>query len=127
MKRLTLIAPLATLLMGGGLAAAQSPAPRSANDHAAHQPPAPASGAAKGGKQQRPAEKTSAGHGMMGHGTMTGGMMGMCPLMGADAKFEVANTAKGVTITITSDDPKVVARARKMAEAMRLMHEAHAP
>jgi hypothetical protein len=66
------------------------------------------------------------GMGMMGGGMMSGGMMGMCPgMMGAGAKMEVVKLPKGVTITLTSDDPKVVARVQKMAEGMRLMHEAN--
>jgi hypothetical protein len=34
---------------------------------------------------------------------------------------------KGVTITLSNDNPDVVTRLQKMAEGMRLMHEAHAP
>ena len=56
-----------------------------------------------------------------------GGMMGMCPgMLGSEGKVEVTKSAKGVTISITSDDPKVVARVQKRAEAMELMHEAQA-
>jgi hypothetical protein len=36
----------------------------------------------------------------------------------------VKNVDKGVSITITSSDPSKVVRMQKMAEAMRLMHEA---
>jgi hypothetical protein len=36
----------------------------------------------------------------------------------------VTKQPKGVTISITSEDARVVARVQKMAEAMRLMHEA---
>ena len=69
--------------------------------------------------------------GMMGHG-MGGGMMGGMPMgpmsmMGGDARVEVKNVDKGVTITITSTDPAKVKRLQKMAEAMRLMHEANMP
>jgi hypothetical protein len=58
---------------------------------------------------------------------MMGG--GLCPMGmgGADTKVDVKNVDKGVTITITSTDPGRVARLQKMAEAMRLMHEATAP
>ena len=45
----------------------------------------------------------------------------------ADTKVDVKNVDKGVTITLTSTDPAQVARLQKMAEAMRLMHEANAP
>lgn len=37
------------------------------------------------------------------------------------------NTEKGATLTFTSSDPAKVARLQKMAEAMRLMHEANSP
>jgi hypothetical protein len=68
-------------------------------------------------------------------GGMTGGMMnmmggGMCPMMdgsmmgGAKTKVEVKKIDKGVTITLTSLDAATVIRLQKMAEAMRLMHEA---
>jgi hypothetical protein len=70
------------------------------------------------------------GGGMMGGGMMGGGMMGggMCPMMGAsDTQMTVKNVDKGVTITFTSTDAAKVKRLQKMAEAMRLMHEASAP
>jgi len=72
------------------------------------------------------------GMGMMGGGMGMGpGMMGggFCPmgLGGPDTKVEVKNIDKGVTITVTSTDKARVARLQKMAEAMRLMHEATAP
>jgi len=69
--------------------------------------------------------------GMMGGGMMGGGMMGggMGPMMmgGAGTKVAVKNIDKGVTITLTAGDPAAVARLQKMAEAMRLMHEAMTP
>jgi hypothetical protein len=69
---------------------------------------------------------TASGGGMMG-----GGMMGMgdgCPMaVGAEAKVEVKNLPKGVTVTLTSDDAATVAKLQKMAETMRLRHAAHAP
>jgi hypothetical protein len=68
--------------------------------------------------------------GMMGNGTMGGGMMGggMCPMMvgGANTKVDVKKVDKGVTITLTSSDAATAVRLQKMAEAMRLMHEAMA-
>ena len=70
------------------------------------------------------------GGGMMGGGMMGGGMMGGGMPMGmaaADTKVDVKNIDKGVTITITSPDPARVTRLQKMAEAMRLMHEANVP
>ena len=72
------------------------------------------------------------GGGMMGHGHGGGndhGMMmggGMCPLMmgGAATKVEVKKIDKGVIITLTSPDAATAVRLQKMAEGMRLMHEA---
>jgi predicted lipid-binding transport protein (Tim44 family) len=68
------------------------------------------------------------GGGMMGGGMMGGGMMGMmamCPMGAANTQIAVKNSDKGVTITFTSSEPAQVTRLQKMAEAMRLMHEAH--
>jgi hypothetical protein len=117
MKRFTLMATVGLALLGGGLVAAQTPAPK-ADEHAAHHPDKAAAADSPGGM----------GHGMMGKGMMgegMGGMMGMCPMMmGADSKFEVKKLAKGVTITVTSEDAKEIARIQKMAEGMKLMHEA---
>jgi len=115
--RLIAIPTLTVALLGAGVVAAQ---PK--DEHAAHHP-----------EKATPGPKGKAGGegmGMMGGGSMGGGMMGgmMCPgMMGAGAKFEVTKLPKGVTITMTSDDPKVVARVQKMAEGMRLMHEANTP
>jgi hypothetical protein len=117
MKRFTLMTTLGLALLGGGPVAAETAAPKppaaaKTDEHAAHHPDKAAPGAGKGA-------------GMMGEGM--NGMMGMCPaMMGGDAKFEVKNLAKGVTITMTSEDAKEVAKIQKMAEGMRLMHEAHA-
>jgi hypothetical protein len=60
---------------------------------------------------------------MMGGGMgMMGGGMGV--MGGAKTKVDVKKIDKGVTITFTSTDAPTVARLQKMAEAMRLMHEA---
>jgi hypothetical protein len=68
------------------------------------------------------------GMGMMGGGMgMMGGGMGPMGIAAADTKVDVKNVDKGVTITFTSSDPARVARLQKMAEAMRLMHEANVP
>ena len=70
------------------------------------------------------------GGGMMGGGAMGGGMMGhmmggMGAMMGAPGtKVDVKKTDKGVTITLTAPDAGGAVRLQKMAEAMRLMHEA---
>lgn len=89
--------------------------------HAGHHP---AASKADGGAPAGPPGRASRQGQMMGKGTGPG-MMGMCPGMVVGAKVDVTKTAKGVTITITSDDPKTVAQIQKKAEAMRLMHEAH--
>jgi hypothetical protein len=124
MKRLTLIATLAATLMGAGLVAAQAPSPKAQDPHAGHHAEAAAPAAGKG---KGPKDEPGMADGKMGMMGMGGGMMGMCPgMMGAGAKMEVVKLPKGVTITLTSDDPKVVARVQKMAEGMRLMHEANA-
>ena len=62
------------------------------------------------------------GGGMRGGG-MGGGMMGG-GMMGAGTKVDVKKTEKGVTMTFTAPDAASAARLQKMAEAMRLMHEA---
>jgi hypothetical protein len=128
MRRVTLIGTLAIALMGGGLVAAQT-AGTKADDHAAHHPEKP--GAQKAAPTKGMGSGTMSNCIMMGSsgGMMEGGgMMGMMEMppgmLGAGAKVEVTKQGKGVTITITSDDAKVVARVQKMAEAMRLMHEA---
>jgi len=132
----------ATLLMmtvTGGMVAAQAPAPTAA-DHAAHHPAAAADKPAPAA----PKAASPAGQSAMGGGTMGGGMMGagMCPMMGGgmmgggmmggmgammgggSTKVDVKKIDKGVTITMTSSDAATVVRLQKMAEAMRLMHEA---
>jgi len=116
MNRPTLLATLAIALLACGTAAAQTPAAKPA-DHAAHRSETPP-----------PTAKAPTDHGKGSHGMMGGGMLkGTCPgTLGAEGKVEVTKTAKGVTISITSDDPKVVARVQKRAEAMKLMHEAQA-
>jgi hypothetical protein len=125
MKKTMLTAAIlgAFALASAGLAAADAPAKPAAPPAAAHQhggPPAAKDAPAKGGM------------GMMGGGMGMGGMGmmggGMCPMMGgADTQLAVKNVEKGVTLTFTSSDPAKVARLQKMAEAMRLMHEANSP
>jgi hypothetical protein len=132
MKRLALMTVvLAGLGLGGARwVAAEAPSkppaaktapPAAGHDHGAK--PDEASGGGMSGGMM--------GGGMMGHGMMGGGMMGggMCPLMmmgGADTHVAVKNVDKGVTITLTSADAATAARLQKLAEAMRLIHEAHA-
>jgi hypothetical protein len=86
------------------------------------------------------------GQGMMGQGMMGQGMMGQgaggssgappaagatgagtgtCSgMMGPGTDVKVAKVTKGVSFTMTGTDAKSVTRIQKMAEAMRLMHEA---
>jgi hypothetical protein len=107
-------------LASAGWVAAETPSKAPPPAAAAHQHPAPPPAATKSGM----------GMGMMGGGGMGMGMMagGTCPMMSAaDTQVAVKNTEKGVTITYTSTDPAKVARLQKMAEAMRLMHEANTP
>jgi hypothetical protein len=128
MKRILMLGIVGITLAGGGWVAAQSAGP-GAKPHA---------GAAGGGG---PGHVHAAAGGGMGMCPMMGGMgmgmgMGMNPMMGgmgmgammggADTRVEVKNVDKGVTITLTSNDAAAVKRLQKMAEAMRLMHEAMA-
>jgi hypothetical protein len=126
MRRASLISAFVALLIGSGLAIAQTTAPAA-----------------------KPQTSMPAGHehgdgmcaGMMGAG-MGGGTMGggMCAgmsagmmggmghlMMGAGTKIAVKNVDKGVTITLTSADAATATRLQKMAEGMRLMHEAMTP
>jgi hypothetical protein len=117
---------------------AQTPAPK-ADDHAAHHTDKTAA-PGPGTTQPSDAHAGTAGD-MMGGGMMGGGMMGggcpmsngmmgsgMGPMVGnTKTKVEVKKIDKGVTITFTSTDAATVARLQKMAEAMRLMHEANMP
>jgi hypothetical protein len=147
MKRILLTATVLAAIVGGNFALAQSPAP-SADDRAAHRPtvakaPKGAASGEKAGAGQSGMGNgmmgggndmgngmMSGGNGMMGNGVMGGGngMMGggMCGMMmgAANTKIDVKKIDKGVTITVTSSDAAAVARLQKMAEAMRLMHEA---
>lgn len=132
MKRTLLTVTMLTALAGGSYALAQAPSP---TDHAAHHPAQPTATATKA---------PAPGGEMMGEGGM--GMMrgGMCPMMGPagggmmgggamlgmmggpNTKVDVKKTDKGVTITLTAADAAGAARLQKIAEAMRLMHEAMA-
>jgi len=112
MRHLVLAATLLAALALGDGAAAQTAGPS----------PAPTLGTAPGG-----------GPGPMGRGRMggpgpgrgRGGGIGMCPVLVENAdQVVVKNLADGVTLTLTSKDAAQVQRLQKMAEAMRLMHEA---
>ena len=146
MNRLTLIGTLGISMLAGGFAVGQTAAV-SPDDHAAHHPekaaapktkvatPAPAK--TDGARCQPGMNCEMMGHdgkaqgmgGKMGHGQMMEGghRMGQCSgMFGPGAKVEVNKQAKGVTVTVTSDDPRVVARIQNMAEGMKRMHEAKA-
>jgi len=120
MRRSLLIGTCLVLAAGGLVAAQTPPTPKS-------------SGAPPVANSASPPQQRPMGPGMMGGGPgMMGGwgagMMGdgACPMfMGAtNTKMEVKKLDKGVSMTVTSSDPATVARLQKMAEAMRLMHEA---
>lgn len=130
MKRIVLTTTVLAAIAGGGFAFAQAQTP-SADDHSAHHPAvAKAPKAAPGekavvGQTGMGNAMMGGGDGMMGggNGTMSGGMCGM--MMGAaNTKVDVKKVDKGVTITMTSSDAATVVRLQKMAEGMRLMHEA---
>jgi len=134
MKRTLLTATVLAAIAGGGFALAQAPATnaKAPKATATEQTGAAPTGCPMGGGMM--------GGGMMGGGPMGGGMMGggmmgggpmaggMCPMVmgAANTKVDVKKIEKGVTITLTSSDAPTVARLQKMAEAMRLMHEAMA-
>jgi hypothetical protein len=134
----TVLAGLA--LAGAGWAAAQTAATAHDHDHAAPAKGAPTKaapgpGATSGGMGMGMMGGESGmcpmmGNGGMGNGgmgNMGGGMGAMMNMGGAGTQVAVKNTDKGVTITLTATDPAKVTRLQKMAEAMRLMHEATAP
>jgi hypothetical protein len=131
---LTTTALAGLALAGAGWASAQTPS----KAHDAHHETAPAKAASgdMGGMGKMGGGKgmdMMGGGGMCpmmgggGMGAMGGGMGTMMSMGGADTQVAVKNTDKGVTITLTATDPAKVARLQKMAEAMRLMHEATAP
>jgi hypothetical protein len=120
MKRVLLAATFLAVAVGGGWVAAETAPP-------APKPPATAGavhehGGAPGGEMM--CGKMMGGGGM---GPMMGGGMGPMMMGGAATKVAVKNVDKGVTITLTSADTATVVRLQKMAEAMRLMHEAMNP
>lgn len=60
---------------------------------------------------------------MHGHRMQMGPMMGGCPMMDPHVALKVDKIKNGATLTLTSDDPKVVRRIQLRAEIMHLMHE----
>ena len=135
MKRTMLaLALLVGLGIGGSAWVSAQTAPASAPKGQTHDHPAAAKGASPTPGGTMGGGSMCGGMGMMGGGMgMGGGMamggmpMGPLSMMGGDARVEVKNVDKGVTITITSADPGKVKRLQKMAAAMRLMHEANMP
>jgi hypothetical protein len=133
MKRIILVGALASAISGGGWALAQNAAKPAAPPAAPavheHGPGKPAGDGMMCGHMMG----GGMGAGMMGGGMgagMMGGSMGagMGALMGGPGtKVAVKAIDKGVTITLTAPDPAAATRLQKMAEAMRLMHEAMNP
>jgi hypothetical protein len=133
-RTLLTLGVLAGIGIGGGAwVSAQTPPTPKEHDHG-QTAPARGTGPAAGGGMMGGGSMCG-GMGMMGGGMGMGagmpmggtmGMMGM-GMMAGDARVEVKNLDKGVTVTITSADPAKVKRLQKMAEAMRLMHEANMP
>jgi|SRR4051794_792767 hypothetical protein len=128
MKRAILMSALLGTFVAGaaGVVAAETPAPAkpqaapAAHDHA-HGPFGPPGEGGEG--------KMMCGHMMgggmgMGMGGMGMGPMGPMMMGGPGTKVAVKNVDKGVTITLTAADAAGAVRLQKMAEAMRLMHEA---
>lgn len=111
----------AALALGGAFAV-------SAQEAAEEQPPAAAEGATQQGQMQQGMQGRGMGMGM-GPGPGAGTGMGhhgmMCPFMAPETDMSVENTANGVRIELTAQDPQVVSRLQKQAEIMRLMRELH--
>jgi hypothetical protein len=127
MKRILLTAAFLGTVAAGGLVAAQAPAPAAAgaDDHAAHHAQPAKAGAPAMSPGAKTTEAPAHSEGMMGGGMCSHMMGGMGAVMGAPGtKVDVKKTDKGVTINLTAPDAVGAARLQKMAEAMRLMHEA---
>jgi hypothetical protein len=123
MKRALLMIMVGFGALGFGWVAAE-PLPGTGGKDPAKARTAEPAAAPKAG--MRPGSKSGMG---MGMGKMMGKGMdgGMCPMMVAsDAKLEVKNLSKGVSLTFTSESADTASRLQKAAEGMRLMHEAHA-
>ena len=88
--------------------------------------PAPSKAAATTATPAAPATSETGATAEARGQTNVGGILPMV-MSGADSKVEVKNLDNGVTLTITSADPTMAARLKKMAEAMRLMNEAMRP
>jgi hypothetical protein len=136
MKRILLTTMVLTgLAAGAGWAVAQTSA--TGHDHGA---PAKTAAAKDAPGPAGASGKTDKGGMGMGHGEsgmcgmmnaggmapMGGGMAAMMNMGGAGTQVVVKNIDKGVTITLTATDAAKVVRLQKMAEGMRLMHEATA-
>jgi hypothetical protein len=118
--------PMTVLLVGIGIggsalvSAQTAPAPKSTKPPAAHVH------GGEGDASTPTCPMMGGGMGMMGGGmAMMGGGIGPMGMAGPGTKVDVKKIDKGVTITITATDPAQVTRVQKMAEAMRLMHEAN--
>jgi hypothetical protein len=120
MRRASLVSVFVALLVGGGLAIAETTPPAAKPQTA--MPAGHEHGDGMGGGMM---SGGTMGGGMCAGGGMMGGMGHL--MMGAGTKIAVKNVDKGVTITLTSPDPAMATRLQKMAEGMRLMHEAMTP
>ena len=144
MKRGLLVGILLSAAAAGGLALADNADPKVATPAAQvghdHGSPVTAGGhdhgmAGKpGGEGGMMCGQTMGGMkegGMMGGGMREGGGMmaaGLTAMFGIQgAKLAVKNVDKGVQMVFTSTDAAAAGRLQKMAEAMRLMHEAMTP
>lgn len=113
---------ITTVVAGSLLASALVAGPAAAQDQA--EPPMQK----RTGQMMHREQMMGAGQ-MMGHGAMMGDMrmgkmMGLASMVpGAD--LQVTNQRNGVAVKMTADDPATVANIQKIAQARKLMFEAH--
>jgi predicted lipid-binding transport protein (Tim44 family) len=115
MRRASLVSAFLAVVIGSGLAIAETTVPA-----------AKAQTSMPAGHEHGDGMCAGMGGGMMGGGMM-GGMGPITMMGGPGTKISVKNVDKGVTITLTSPDAAMATRLQKMAEGMRLMHEAMNP
>jgi len=126
MKRFRIASVFLSMVVGGGWVAAETAvAPKAAPVAAVAPPHDHEHGGTNAGGTM--CEHMMAGGMGSGMGPMMGGGMGPMMMGGMGAKVSVKNVDKGVTITLTSPDAATAVRLQKMAEGMRLMHEAMNP
>jgi hypothetical protein len=135
MKRGLLVGILLSAVVAGGLALADNADPKVVTSAAQvghdHGTPATAGGHDHGVAGKPGGEGGMMCGGMMGGGMKEGGGMmaaGLTAMFGIPgAKLAVKNVDKGVQMVFTSTDAAAAGRLQKVAEAMRLMHEAMTP